>query len=123
MKPLFCALTLLLSCLLVSKAEATTQVLSITGSYTSSKAPNGDVTITFANGVVVFEAAQPVPIVVVGLKKTGQTITITNPNHVSISISGNNTSDAIISGPSYRLEYLWHSLRRGVFIWSSTSET
>ena len=81
------------------------QTLSISGSYTSSKAGNGDVTITLANGVVVFEAAQPVPIVVVGMKQTDMNLIVqSNPNHVSLSASGSGTTDAKITGPGWSIE-------------------
>jgi uncharacterized protein YcnI len=81
-----------------------TLTLSITdpnGLTTISGGGTTDVKITGPSGILI-EAAQPVPIVVVGLTKSKAltaTITITDPNH-KCTVTGNNTTHVTITGPS-----------------------
>ena len=90
------------------KNGLTSQTLTLTGSLTYNTDSNGNVTVYAPNGVVLFEAAQPIPIVVVGVsskKVTGPNINVqANPNHVSLTGSGSGTTDAKVSGPSWSVE-------------------
>jgi hypothetical protein len=85
--------------------KLTSQTLAVSGNATASKDADGNVKVTCSDGTVLFDAAQPIPIIVVGLKTTGPNISLTaNPNHVSITVSGSGTSDVMITGPSWTVE-------------------
>jgi len=93
---------------IVLKHGLTSQTLSITGAYTAQKDANGNVTVTFPDGVKLFDRGEPIPIIVVGAnskKVDGPNISLVeNPNHVSMTTSGSGTTDAKVSSADWSVE-------------------
>jgi len=83
----------------------TTQTVTITGDYSVSTDSNGNKTLTFPDGVVLFDRGEPIPIIVVGMKATGPNISLqSNPNHVAITVTGSGTSDVKITCADWTAE-------------------